>query len=58
MEKNINTKQRMDFVEFWAAYVKTHPDWSEQHAQFINAMLKNSASISKATYLKMKQNKA
>jgi len=51
-----NKKQRMDFVELWAEYVKTHDDkdWSSQQAKIINSMLKT--NISKEHYLKMKSN--
>lgn len=53
-----NKEERMNFVEYWASYVKTHPDkdWSKQQNVLINAMMKN-AKNSKLTpkqYLKIK----
>ena len=56
MEKDLalNRKQRMEFVEYWANYVRTHDDWSIQHTKFINAMMKNKSNISKEDYLEVK----
>ena len=50
-----NQKERMDFVDKWAEYVKTHDDkvWSKQQNIVINSALK-SASITKEQYFKMK----
>ena len=51
-----NQKERMDFVEKWANYVKTHSDkeWSRQQNVIINSALKGT-NISKEIYLKMKE---
>jgi len=53
-----NNKDRMWFVEYWANYVRTHPDreWSRQQNILINALMQN-AKNSKLTpqqYLKIK----
>ena len=36
-------QERLKFVEFWADYVKTHPDreWSKQQAVIINSQIQN-----------------
>ena len=51
-----NRKQRMDFVEYWAEYVRTHSDkeWSKQQNVIINSCLKN-ASMTKEQFLDMKR---
>ncbi|MBI5065782.1 hypothetical protein HZA97_06095 [Candidatus Woesearchaeota archaeon] len=56
-EKKLNQKQRMQFVEQWANYVKENTDWSRQQAKLINSMLKNSknSSLSKEDYLELKE---
>jgi len=35
-----NKEDRMNFVEFWANYVKTHPDevWSRQQKMIIDSL--------------------
>ncbi|PIU02571.1 MAG: hypothetical protein COT55_02785 [Candidatus Diapherotrites archaeon CG09_land_8_20_14_0_10_32_12] len=50
-----NNKERMEFVELWAEYVKTHNDkvWSRQQNVIINSALK-SANYTKEQYLKLK----
>lgn len=53
-----NREERMNFVEYWANYVRTHPDkdWSKQQNILINSMMKN-AKNSKLTprqYLEIK----
>ncbi len=56
-EKALNQKQRMEFVEQWANYVKEKDDWSKQQAKLINSMLKNSknSSLTKEDYLEIKK---
>ncbi|MBI4918756.1 hypothetical protein HY837_02415 [archaeon] len=56
MEKALNRKQRMDFVEQWANYVRENKDWSSQQARLINSMLDNSKKslLSKKEYLEIK----
>jgi len=53
-----NEKSRMHFVEYWADYVRTHPDkdWSRQQNVLINSMMKNArnSKLNKEDYLKMK----
>ena len=36
-----NFGERLDFVKFWAEYVKTHPDkeWSEQQNVLIDSVI-------------------
>ena len=40
-EQEINLKERLDFVRFWAEYVKTHSDgeWSKQQKELINSQI-------------------
>ena len=51
-----NNKERMELVEKWAEYVRTHSDkdWSRQQNVIINSALK-SASMTKEEFLKMKE---
>jgi len=53
-----NRKSRLYFVEYWANYVRTHPDkvWSKQQNVLINSMFKNSqnSKLTKEQYLKIK----
>jgi len=56
--RKLNNEDRMWFVEYWANYVKTHPDevWSRQQNVLINSVMQN-AKNSKLTgeqYLKIK----
>ncbi len=56
----LNRKQRMEFVEFWANYVATHPDreWSRQLAVLINSQIQKSRQLmTKELYLYMKSKK-
>ena len=50
-----NRKARIDFVDKWAEYVKTHRDeeWSKQQNVIINSSLK-SASMTKEQFFNMK----
>ena len=54
-----NREARMNFVEYWAHFVRTHTDqeWGSQHANFINALMQNAKSypFSAEQYLKMKR---
>jgi len=38
-DKEKNRKERLEFVKFWAEYVKTHSDkeWSEQQKVLIDS---------------------
>lgn len=40
-----NDQARLDFIDFWAHYVKTHPDkvWSKQQNVLINLVLKTAS---------------
>jgi hypothetical protein len=44
-DKEKNSKQRMEFVEKWADYVRTHPDrdWSRQQKVVVDSQLKRIA---------------
>lgn len=43
-DKEGNFKERIEFVKYWAKYVRTHDDkdWSRQQAMLINSQLENS----------------
>ncbi len=53
-----NQKDRIQFVDKWAEYVKTHSDknWSKQQNVIINSSLK-SASMTKEQFFIMKGEK-
>ena len=42
-----NNQERMNFVNYWADYVKTHPDkvWSQQQNILINSQIRNAKHI-------------
>ena len=42
-----NREDRMNFVEYWAEYVRTHPskDWSRQQNVIINSQIQNARSV-------------
>ena len=44
-----NSEDRMNFVKFWAGYIKTHPDkeWSKQQNILINSQLQSSKRLVK-----------
>lgn len=48
--RKTNNEDRMWFVEYWANYVRTHPDkeWSRQQNVLINSLMQN-AKNSKLT---------
>ncbi|MBW2976902.1 hypothetical protein KY347_05640 [Candidatus Woesearchaeota archaeon] len=56
--RRLNNKDRMWFVEYWANYVKTHPDkeWSRQQNVLINSVMKNAKNrkLTPKEYLKVK----
>ncbi len=56
--RKLNKQDRMWFVEYWANYVKTHPDkvWSKQQNILINSLFKNAknSKLTKEEYLKIK----
>ncbi len=57
----LNNKDRMWFVEYWANYVRTHPDkvWSKQQNVLINSLFKNAqnSKLTKEQYLRIKGEK-
>ncbi len=52
-----NNKERLEFVNIWAKYVREHDDkdWSKQQNVIINSCLR-SANITKEQYLALKNN--
>ena len=54
-----NKEDRMNFVKYWAEYVRTHPDedWSKQQKLLINSQMKNARSspLSVKSYLNLKK---
>jgi len=36
-----NEEERLNFIKYWAEYIKTHPDeeWSEQQNEVIDAQI-------------------
>jgi len=48
-EKEINKRERMKFVKFWADYIRTHSDkdWSEQQIIVIDSQIKGAHSLIK-----------
>jgi len=57
--KRDNKEDRINFVEYWAEYVKTHPDkeWSRQQNRLIDSQIQNTKQIklNREDYLKMKK---
>jgi hypothetical protein len=51
-----NKKERLNFIKYWADYVRTHPDkvWSRQQNILINSQLKSAAQITPKQYLRIK----
>jgi len=56
--KRLNDEDRMWFVEYWANYVRTHPDkeWSRQQNILINSLMQNAknSKLTKEQYLRIK----
>ena len=56
--RKINNEDRMWFVEYWAEYVRTHPDkdWSKQQNILINSIMQNAknSKLTKEEYLRIK----
>ena len=42
-----NAEERMNFVEYWAEYVRTHPDeeWSKQQKVLIDSQIQSARKI-------------
>lgn len=53
-----NREERMNFVEYWAEYVRTHQsnDWSKQQKVIINSQLQSARGmkLSPRQYLEIK----
>lgn len=56
--KKINDQDRMWYVEYWANYVRTHPDkvWSKQQKIVIDSQIHNAqqCKLTPKEYLKIK----
>ena len=56
--RKINDEDRMWFIEYWAEYVRTHPDkeWSRQQNILINSLMQNAknSKLTKEQYLRIK----
>ena len=54
-----NKEDRMNFVKYWAEYIRTHPDedWSRHQKLLINSQMKNARSspLSAKAYFNLKQ---
>ncbi len=54
-----NRQERMNFVEYWAEFVRSNQDevWSKQQKLLIDSQIKNAQSfkISRKDYLKIKK---
>jgi hypothetical protein len=52
MRTETNKAQRLEFVRYWAAYVRTHPDadWSKQQALLIDSMLEGARTFGKGRH--------
>ena len=59
LDKEKNFKSRLEFVRFWADYVRKTPNsvWSRQQADFINALLQG-ANQDVGLYLRVKKKAA
>ena len=57
-DKN-NKQERMNFVEYWADFVKNNPDevWSKQQKFLIDSQIKNARNLklSRKDYLEIKK---
>lgn len=53
-----NRKERLEFVDFWADFVRTHPDkeWSSQQRMLIDSQVQSARSfgMTPEAYLRMK----
>ncbi len=54
-----NKQERMNFIEYWAEFVKNNPDkvWSRQQKLLIDSQIKNAQGfkISRKDYLEIKK---
>ena len=54
-----NKQERMNFVEYWADFVKNNPDkvWSKQQKLLIDSQVKNAQNfrLSRKEYLEIKK---
>ena len=44
-ESEINSFERMKYVEKWASYVVTHQDWSELQKELIDSQIYNAFNV-------------
>lgn len=56
--RRLNDEDRIWFVEYWARYIKTHPDsdWSRQQNVIINSQIQSAraAKLTPKQYLEIK----
>tara|TARA_Y100000310_G_C20361020_1_gene658970 strand:- start:209 stop:433 length:225 start_codon:yes stop_codon:yes gene_type:complete len=56
-----NKEDRMNFVSYWASFVRTHSDkeWGEQQKRFINSLMHSAKHypLTPKQYLKIKKEK-
>lgn len=53
-DKEKNSKERIEFIKFWVGYMKKNKDWSRQHSEFVNSVLKTADQDPKL-YMKVKK---
>jgi len=53
--RELNNKQRLEWVKYWAEYMKKTSNrvWSKQQADFINSVMR-SADVDPEIYMKVK----
>ena len=58
-DRKANARERMKFIDFWANYVRTHPDkdWSSQQKVLIDSLIKNAraSGMTPEEYLAIKR---
>jgi hypothetical protein len=53
-DREKNSKERIKFIKFWVDYMRKNKDWSKQHSDFVNSVLK-SANQDPKLYMKVKK---
>ena len=55
--KQLNQKQREEFIDYWVNYMKTLPDkeWSKQQNVLINSMLQSAKQWSREDFLNLRK---
>lgn len=44
-EKEVNSSERMKYIEKWADYVVTHKNWSKLQKELIDSQLENASRV-------------